>query len=236
MCDSNKEWLFEGSILLAERACSVLEQSFQYVPYFRPLTQNNMQVQQMGPLNCSLPAHNIFSCCMVLVQWFIGVILKRNLLLHLTQILSVSPAWAVTCNYGRRIVAAALEIYPREHCELYMGKGVAKNVRNGGLTKAKFNLGGRGNWAMMMMVVKACAKLLGCVKQTSGHYFHADHVRKLLFPSFSVCCMSHFHPIWHAIVAALLNKYVNWTSCLFDVSLWSKEQCSCLNGLFYVWL
>jgi len=72
----------------------------------RPLTQNNMEVQQMGPVNCSLPAHNICSCCMMLVQWFIGVILKRNLLLHLTQILSISPAWALSCNYGRWIVAA----------------------------------------------------------------------------------------------------------------------------------
>jgi hypothetical protein len=154
----------------------------------RPLTQNNMQVQQMGRLNCSFPAHNICSCYMVLVQWFIGVILQRNLLPHLTQILSVSPAWAVTCNCGRWIVAAELEIYPREHCEFYMGKRVAENLWNRGLTKAEFNLGGRGNWTMMMMVVvKACTKLLGCIKQMSEHYFHTDHVSKLLFPSFSVC-------------------------------------------------
>jgi len=39
---------------------------------------------------------------------------------------------------------------------------------------------------MMMVVVKACAKLLGCIKQMSGH---TDHVSKLLFPSFSVCRM-----------------------------------------------
>jgi hypothetical protein len=100
----------------------------------RPLTQNNMQVQQMGPWNCSLPAHYICSCCMVPVQWFIWLILKRNLLLHLTQILSVSPAWAVTYNYGRWIVAAELEIHPREHCEFYMGKWTAENLWNGGLT------------------------------------------------------------------------------------------------------
>jgi hypothetical protein len=113
---------------------------------------------------------------------------EEILLLHLTQILSVSPAWAITCNYVRWIVAAELEIYPREHCEFYMGKGVAENLRNGGLTKAKFNLGGRGNWTMMM-VMKTCAKLLGCVKQMSGHYFHTDHVNKLLFSSFLVCRM-----------------------------------------------
>jgi len=36
-------------------------------------------------------------------------------------------------------------MYPREHCEFYMGKGVAENLQNGGLTKVKFNLGGRGD-------------------------------------------------------------------------------------------
>jgi hypothetical protein len=108
----------------------------------------------------------------------------------LTQILSISPAWAVSCNYGRWIVAAELEMYPREHCEFYMGKGVAENLQNGGLTKVKFNLGGRGNWTMiMMLVVKVCAKLLGCIKQMLGHYFYTNHVSKLLFPPFSVCRM-----------------------------------------------
>jgi len=38
----------------------------------RPLTQNNMQVQQMGPQNCSLPAHYISSCCMVHKQLLHG--------------------------------------------------------------------------------------------------------------------------------------------------------------------
>jgi len=42
---------------------------------------------------------------------------------------------------------------------------------------------------IMMVVVKVCAKLLGCIKQMSGHYFHTNHVSKLLFPSFSVCRM-----------------------------------------------